>query len=108
MTAPDHTPYRIPEDLITAEDVYAWLDNFDPYDVVYAPLATAIGELRKILDKQRREALRRGCFAYLALARQHRAWERAGFVINEYEPTSRENRADCLRRALAYRAAARQ
>jgi hypothetical protein len=108
MTAPDHTPYRVPGDLITAEDVYTWLDNFDPYDIYDAALAMAVPTLRKILDKQRREALRRGCFAHFALARQHRTWERAGFIVDECEPTSRENRADCLRRALAYRAAARQ
>ena len=98
MTAPDHTPYLAPTDLRTAEEVAWWLDTY-PWT---CPLSCARADLRDRLDRERRQACRRGALAEWRTAlRASRIDEircsRAGQLeIAEYK-----------RRALAFRAAAR-
>lgn len=59
MSAPDHRPYLRPDvDLVTAEDVLAWLDRED--DISGGPpLWYAIDRLRARLGRERRQACRR-------------------------------------------------
>lgn len=116
MTTPvDHTPYLRPGvDLVTSSDAAWWLridrtERLKAYrqngglgvfpcdaDLLYA-----------LLDRERRQACRRGCFAMAHEAFMWRAAERESFK-NEWRNTYRERRAGALRRALAFRAAARQ
>ena len=114
MTPPDHTPYLRPGvDLITAEDAAQWLEAYAS-EVCGASARAAWGEvglwasvgaLRTRLDRERRQACRRGA---LAMWRDYRAslgpdmdWDDmpAAWVRRQQE---RHRNA-----ALAYRAAAR-
>lgn len=124
MTTPvDPRPYAGPTDLVTAADAARWLReradrdlraNCHPSAFV---LHYAHADLNDRLDRERRQACRRGCFAMLHEARVFRAVERsweytarttdnvnAEFLARTY----RAKRRDYLSRALAFRAAARQ
>ena len=60
MTAPDHRPYLLPTDLRTAEDVARWLRARDEAHEGAETLADAVAALRARLDRERRQACRRG------------------------------------------------
>ena len=118
MLAPvDPRPYAAPTDLVTAADVARWLreqiyewdadcDTANPRQVVTC-VALA---LERRLDRERRQACRRGCFAHFRDACVHRQNERALFPMPEPEwpTTAGECRRESIHRALAFRAAARQ
>ncbi|HQY59843.1 MAG TPA: hypothetical protein PK141_00475 [Polyangiaceae bacterium] len=132
MTAPDPRPYAAPTDLVTAEDVARWLrewrstatdreliaavDWIHAYEVqdlrnahdLAQELASQALDAR--LDRERRQACRRGCFAHFRDACVHRQNERALFPMLEPEwaTTAGECRRESIHRALAFRAAARQ
>jgi hypothetical protein len=102
VTAPDPRPYAAPGDLITAADVAAWLRARAEEE----PRSTAWylhDRLDARLDREHRQACRRGALAeWRCAVRASRISEircsRAGQLeIAEYK-----------RRALAFRAAARQ
>lgn len=59
MTAPDHRPYLLPTDLRTAEDVARWLRTYHPCE----QLGDAVDDLRARLDRERRQACRRGALS---------------------------------------------
>ena len=117
MTAPvDHRPYAGPTDLVTAEDVARWLDEramASPPEPVpqysrHWILELAWADLHARLDRERRQACRRGCFAEAHEAYMWRAAERESCRGETWAAVYRERRACALRRALAFRAAARQ
>ena len=60
MTAPDPTPYLLPTDLRTAEDVARWLRARDEAHEGAETLADAVAALRARLDRERRQACERG------------------------------------------------
>ncbi len=105
-TPVDPRPYAAPTDLVTAADVVEWLreraerallGNCHPPTHV---LHYALVDLTARLDRERRQACRRGALAgwrefARAARRRHNAWT-CGVC------------ADTLARALAFRAAARQ
>ena len=117
MTTPvDPSPYAGPTDLVTAEDVAEWLreraerallGNCHPPTHV---LHYALVDLRARLDRERRQACRWGALAHFRDACVHRQNERALFPMLEPEwaATAGECRRESIRRALAFRAAARQ
>ena len=111
LTAPDPRPYAAPTDLVTAADVLAWLVAIPPcpYDEAGAWDETDLAnELTLRLDRERRQACRRGCFAEAHEAYMWRAAERESCRGETWAAVYRERRACALRRALAFRAAARQ
>ena len=107
MTTPvDPRPYAGPTDLVTAEDAARWLDTY-PWTW---PVDYARAELRARLDRERRQACRRG-----ALDR----WRAFSMAVREYARQKRDEGLICdseaeyyieryLSDALAFRAAARQ
>ncbi len=114
MTTPvDPRPYAAPTDLVTAADVAEWLreraerallGNCHPPTHV---LHYALVDLRARLDRERRQACRRGCTAMLHEALVWRGAERESadeYWVERYH----HGRRECLARALAFRAAARQ
>lgn len=111
--SPDHTPYLRPGvDLITAEDACAWLDGLTSgpaRERIYGVLdAHAALSLR--LDRERRQACRRGALAVFREACRERERERDAqrlFDDDRAAKTYRMFRLHHLRRALAFRAAAR-
>ena len=126
MTAPDHRPYLLATELRTAEDVAAWLEEHaeqwridaaaDPslgarsVRLDYAGLRALQGahaDLRARLDRERRQACRRG-----ALDAWRRFCDETGNVDWTGESLdvwgNRRRALDYLSRALAFRAAARQ
>ena len=117
MTTPvDPSPYAGPTDLVTAADVLAWLEEhvkeYDE-DAIAPPrevLVTAYYTLTARLDRERRQACRWGALAHFRDACVHRQNERALFPMLEPEwaATAGECRRESIRRALAFRAAARQ
>jgi len=117
MTAPDHRPYLLATDLRTAEDVARWLDERArnaPAETVpsfssFWVLSDAVDALDARLDRERRQACRRGArrtFADAAeLMRGYALEQKCGVVRDtgiEYAI------GHYLTRALAFRAAARQ
>ena len=124
MTAPvDPTPYALPTDLVTAEDVVRWLDDVAvailsvPIDgATRAGVAICAGvvvstrrDLDARLDRERRQACRRG-----ALDR----WRTFSMAVREFARQKRDEGLICdseaeyyiersLFDALAFRAAAR-
>ena len=106
MTAPiDPRPYAAPTDLVTAEDVAEWLreraerallGNCHPPTHV---LHYALMDLRARLDRERRQACRRGARYEITMAR---AFSRAGGGVQHLLALAH------VERALAFRAAARQ
>ena len=119
--SPDHTPYLRPGvDLITAEDACAWLDGLTSgpaRERIYGVLdAHAALSLR--LDRERRQACRRAVARHFAEAREHREgerdWSDSGTsetfpreLLDDWARGARECRTESLKRALAFRAAAR-
>ena len=105
MTTPvDHRPYAAPTDLVTAADVARWLVDYPGSCAAQASI-----DLHERLDRERRQACRRGCFAHFSDACVHRQNERALFPMLEPEwaTTAGECRRESIHRALAFRAAAR-
>lgn len=126
MTAPvDPRPYAGPADLVTAADVAEWLDTLHkgPPDERIFGVQDAVAALDERLDRERRQACRRGALA---------CWRRFACVARSWgeRPLTRAAMRDCawspewpfpaarvlaaqamiqdLTRALAFRAAARQ
>ena len=117
MTAPDPRPHAAPTDLVTAEDVAVWLREHaeqwrldaaaDPslgahvcrldYGGLRA-LQGAIADLTDRLDRERRQACRRGARYEITIAR---AFWRAGGGVQQMLALAH---VQC---ALAFRAAAR-
>lgn len=98
MTTPDHHPYLADGDLRTAEDVLEWLAR----PRCCTTLGGHIARLRARLDRERRQACRRGALEMWAVfrscvfhARDSGNAEFWGVAYNY------------LQRALAFRAAAR-
>lgn len=105
MTAPaDHWPYAAPTDLRTAEDVARWLDTLHqgpPAERIFG-VQDAVAALDARLDRERRQACRRGA---LAEWREFRRWVHGwGYGWGDGDGIA----LDVLARALAFRAAARQ
>ena len=108
MTAPDPRPYAAPTDLITAEDVARWLDTLHqgpPAERIFG-VQDAVAALDARLDRERRQACRRG-----ALAEWRRFCDEAGGIDWTGESLdvwgNRRRALNALSRALAFRAAAR-
>jgi hypothetical protein len=100
VTAPDPRPYAAPGDLVTAADVLAWLRARDEAHEGAETLVDALDALAARLDRERRQACRRGALAewqtFSCAARsRHNAW-------------TCDVCADIIALALAFRAAARQ
>jgi hypothetical protein len=105
MTTPDHHPYLTDGDLRTAEDVLEWLAR----PRCCTTLDGHIDRLRARLDRERRQACRRGALRTF----RHLAWYarvvRRGRDAMEFDDPefsaelAWENAVDCL----AFRAAAR-
>ena len=103
MTAPDPTPYAAPTDLVTAADVALWLDTLHqgPPSARIFGVQDAIAALDARLDRERRQACRRGA---LAEWREFRRWVHGwGYGWGDGDGIA----LDVLSRALAFRAAAR-
>lgn len=112
MTTPDPTPYAAPTDLVTAEDVARWLrEQIDEYDIhaIMPPrevlVVTTIALLER-LDRERRQACRRGCIAMFREACILREAERDA-PVELWRARYHGQRREWLIRALAFRAAAR-
>ena len=109
MTAPDPTPYAAPTDLVTAADVAEWLDTLHqgPIDARIFGVQDAIAALDARLDRERRQACRRGALAEWRRARELVRWagayRNASWAWREIAPSLWRY----LSRALAFRAAAR-
>ena len=105
MTAPDYRQHLLPTDLRTPEDVLDWLARPRCCKTVEG----LVHRLRARIDRERRQACRRGArirFGYFAwyarLVRADKDWE-----LDNPELASEmawDDAADCL----AFRAAARQ
>ena len=103
MTAPDPRPYAAPTDLVTAADVALWLDTLHqgPPSARIFGVQDAIAALDARLDRERRQACRRGA---LAEWREFRRWVHGwGYGWGDGDGIA----LDVLSRALAFRAAAR-
>ncbi len=75
MSAPDHRPYLREGDLRTPEDVLEWLrQEVDPGWSYLAGRGEFEFALRQRLDRERRQACRRGAL---------RAWRRASAAMRE-------------------------
>ena len=109
MTAPDPRPYAGPTDLVTAEDVARWLHEIDDGDITGGdPMWLTISHLEARLDRERRQACRRGArssFSDAATLMRCYALNRTLGVIRDM--ASEDAIAHYLTRALAFRAAAR-
>lgn len=95
MNTPDHLPYLREGDLRTAEDVLAWLTRY--LDAPGGTGTMAPHDLRARLDRERRQACRRGPL---------KAW-RSFANGAEHGHTDCEYCERDLALALAFRAAAR-
>ena len=111
----DPTPYAGPGDLVTAADVARWLEEMGPMMGSIAPPGVRLfagvaaeatagllaHELRARLERERRQACRRGA---LACWREFRRWVHGwGYGWGDGDGIA----LDVLARALAFRAAAR-
>ena len=111
MTAPvDHRPYAGPGDLVTAEDVARWLRSIPHTGRPWpneCPVCSAMLLLTERLDRERRQACRRG-----ALDAWRRFCDEAGGIDWTGESLdvwgNRRRALGALARTLAFRAAARQ
>ena len=99
MTAPvDPRPYAAPTDLVTAADVARWLHEIDDDDITGGdPMWLTISRLDARLDRERRQACRRGARYEITIAR---AFWRAGGGVQQMLALAH---VQC---ALAFRAAA--
>ncbi len=100
MTTPvDPRPYAGPGDLVTAADVARWLHEIDDDDITGGdPMWLTISRLDARLDRERRQACRRGARYEITIAR---AFWRAGGGVQQMLALAH---VQC---ALAFRAAAR-
>ena len=100
MIAPvDPRPYAAPTDLVTAADVARWLHEIDDDDITGGdPMWLTISRLDARLDRERRQACRRGARYEITIAR---AFWRAGGGVQQMLALAH---VQC---ALAFRAAAR-
>ena len=112
-TLVDPRPYAAPTDLRTAEDVARWLESRDRGSKAagwrIVRLSTVVTDLRARLERERRQACRRGArmnFADAATLMRCYALNRTLGVIRD--TASEDAIAHYLIRALAFRAAARQ
>lgn len=115
MTAPDHRPYAVPGDLITAGDAICELIRMSDEEGAYTrkeglAIRRACYALLARLDRERRQACRRATRAWAFLARMHRrnADMYAKNDDRDEAMSCRAARANSLQAALAFRAAARQ
>ncbi len=122
MTAPDHTPFLLPTDLRTPEDVARCVISFalDP-DVEY-DATDVFNYLSARIDRERRQACRRGASQHIRWARTNRdnvdEWSASDAADptlwdslterDEWVATAKDLEAKQVRKALAFRAAARQ
>lgn len=98
MTAPDPRPHAAPTDLVTAADVARWLHEIDDDDITGGdPMWLTISRLDARLDRERRQACRRGARYEITIAR---AFWRAGGGVQQMLALAH---VQC---ALAFRAAA--
>ena len=98
LTAPDPRPYAGPTDLVTAADVARWLHEIDDDDITGGdPMWLTISRLDARLDRERRQACRRGARYEITIAR---AFWRAGGGVQQMLALAH---VQC---ALAFRAAA--
>lgn len=112
MTAPDHRPYLLPADLVTAADVARWLrvaPAADPDGSDYGAVARVAVRLEAALDRERRQACERGWQAHAAASRQRGRQARDARAKGwaEWAAQRESERAHHMRLALAFRAAAR-
>lgn len=100
MTAPDHTPFLLPTDLRTPLDAADWLDKRTPRPHrIEDAVRYAVDDLRAQIDRERRQACRRGALDY---------WRRGSRHQRKFPGSQCEVCAKDRARALAFRAAARQ
>ena len=122
MTAPDPRPYAAPTDLVTAADVARWLHEIDDGDITGGdPMWLTISRLDARLDRERRQACRRGALVN---------WRRWSSFVRKWRDVGAGGQLDAaalstapadkhaqwalgvsildLELALAFRAAARQ
>ena len=115
MSAPDHTPFLLPTDLRTPEDVVRWqreaADRLwrQSYTVTTTDVLNATSEQ---IDRERRQACRRGMLRAFKFACGNRANERAWAKSDDAEDRhwakwASKQRIVEVQRALAFRAAAR-
>ncbi len=76
VTAPDPRPYAAPGDLVTAADAAAFVRTYVVDPDTEWDLSDAYNYLERRLDRERRQACRRGCFAMFREACRERDWER--------------------------------
>jgi phage gp16-like protein len=110
---PNHHPYLTDTDLRTAEDVLEWLrhtqrhgcEGHDPRDSEGVDLTCAIQALRSKVDRERRQACRRGALQNWRFFSDMARWCRDRGLI----PREASERATLKRlaTALSFRAAAR-
>ena len=122
-TLVDPRPYAGPGDLVTAADVARWLESRDRGSKAagwrIVRLSTVVTDLRARLERERRQACRRGALAcwrrFAGEARENRhphyrdsytalVWGDKPTDLYRIGQDARKNLAD----ALAFRAAARQ
>lgn len=98
----DHRPYLLETDLRTAEDVLEWLYRSQRDEM---PVEDARLELNRRLDRERRQACRRGALENWRFFSDMARWSRDRGLI----PREDNERATLKRlaNALAFRAAAR-
>lgn len=109
MTAPDHTPFLTKDCLRTPLDVADWIAHEGP---------VTLAKLDARLDRERRQACRRGALVLTRFIARAKLWLRSDYAQNKGAERfgtfakcmahQREMRwGSDLRRALAFRAAAR-
>ena len=112
MTTPDPTPYLLPTDLRTAEDVLAWqadcvLAWVPEHSDGRMPAGSLVQLLAARLERERRQACRRGALLdwrrVCELVRWCDAYRNSDAAWHEVAPSLWR----ALTRALAFRAAAR-
>lgn len=110
MKAPDHTPYLADGDLRTPQDAYDWLCREIEHDLRVRGIEYHASEytwrMRERLDRERRQACRRGALErWQRLSRLVR-WARAGRSGWRWDEVG-DALWWTLRQYLAFRAAAR-
>lgn len=106
MKAPDHHPYLTEGDLRTAEDVLEWLAR----PRCCKTLGGHIARLRARLDRERRQACRRGALERWRRVRSLVRWAREAPIVRAIDWRWGEVGNSVwwmLRDCLAFRAAAR-
>lgn len=107
MTAPDPRPYAAPGDLVTAADAAAFVRVYVVDPDTEWDLSDAYNYLERRLDRERRQACRRGALDAWRSACELVRWARSRRA-NDWAWLEIEGPlAHRLTRALAFRAAAR-